>query len=66
MIKIGDKVYHWASSDEVGEAVFIVKEKTNRVMTSGGTMQSRTYVIVQYKSGERKKILSSELQKHFD
>ena len=65
MIKLGDKVYHWATSNKIGQVIFVVKESSN-LMTTGGTMESKTYMIVEYPDKSRDKILSSELNKYFD
>ena len=65
MIKLGDKVYHWASSNKIGEVVFIVRESSN-IMTTGGTLDSKVYMIVEYPDKSKQKILSSELNKHFE
>ncbi len=64
MIKIEDLVYHWQSSDKVGKVIHIEKSAINH-MTVGGTLESRTYAIIEYLDGSRRKYLTSELHKHY-
>jgi hypothetical protein len=65
MIKNGDKVYYYQTMNKIGVVSEIIKTK-NTNLTVGGTSESNTYVIVEYKEGNKIKYKIGDVQKYFD
>lgn len=65
MIKNGDKVYYYQTMNKIGIVSEIIKTK-NTNLTVGGTSESNTYVVVEYKEGNKIKYKIGDVQKYFD
>lgn len=66
MIKIGDRVYHFQSMNNVGTVIDITTVKNNQ-MTVGGTTQARIYVKVKFDHDESIMTYNiGDIQKYFD
>jgi len=65
MIKINDKVYHYATMNKIGVVTNIIRHK-NTALTTGGTTESRIYVEVLYDKEEKKIHYIGDLQKYYD
>ena len=65
MFKIGQKVSHFMTTHKVGIIVNIEYARNN-FMTTGGTTQSKVYVIVKYNDDDIQKYDSGDLIKIYD
>lgn len=65
MIKIGDKVAHFMTSNKCGIVVEFIRQN-QEYMSTGGTMEYVSYAIVKMPSGDLIKYRTADLMKVYD
>ena len=63
--RIGDKAHHFMKGNMIGEVVDIIFEKDNIPWTSGGSFESKIYIVLKYSDGTKEKVIKSDLIKVF-
>ena len=63
--RVGDKANHFMKGNVIGTVVDIITESKNIPWTSGGSFESRIYIVLEYADGTREKIVKSDLIKVF-
>lgn len=61
--RVGDKAHHFMKGNMVGTVVAILNEGRSNVMSTGGSFESKTYIVLQYMDGSTEKIIKSDLIK---
>ena len=65
MFKVGQKVSHFMTTHKVG-IIINIEYARNNFMTTGGTTQSKVYVVVKYNEEDIQKYDSGDLIKVYD
>ena len=65
MFKVGQRVSHFMTTHKVGTVVNIEYARNN-FMTTGGTTQSKVYIVVKYTEEDVQKYDSGDLIKVYD
>jgi len=65
MFKVGQKVSHFMTTHKVG-TIINIEYARNNFMTTGGTTQSKVYVVVKYNEEDIQKYDSGDLIKVYD
>lgn len=61
--RVGDKAHHFMKGNMVGTVVAILSEGGSNTMSTGGSFENRTFVVLQYMDGSTEKIIKSDLIK---
>ena len=65
MFKKGQKVSHFMSTHKVGTIIEIKRTKNN-LMTTGGTTESKLFIVVKYSDNDIQEHFSGDLFKVYD
>lgn len=63
--RLGDRAHHFMQGNKIGTVVDIITESDNIPWTTGGSFESRIFIVLEYRDGSREKIIKSDLIKVF-
>ena len=61
--RVGDKAHHFMKGNMIGTVVAILNEGNGNVLSTGGSFENKTYIVLQYKDGSTEKIIKGDVIK---